>query len=939
LKNLIIKNYKKEINHAKSGSPPLIKDKIILKHSAQQITRSIMKVSLLLKTITCSLILLLIAASCGPQTKEELFKKGISAADDGNLRGAIVLFRSAIEKDANFWEARYRLADAYMRIGRYDQAEKEFEKVARQNPAIADLPLKFGELFTLTGRTDKAIGHIEDYLSSYPENYQAMVILGRAHLLKNDHDMAQFYLRRALDLDRKNTSAMLYLAELLLRQNNEEAAWSYAEEVIAIDRRNAAAHRLLARLEMRGGDRQRALELYRRVTLLEPGDIESRFIAGLILIEFGQLEQAEESAGHMLELFPASHRGQQLKGFVQYGRGNFDEAIRQFHKAIDVEPSLLSWQFLGLCYFQLGKFELALNQFNKVLDFRPQSLQARLMVGMTLLRQRRIEDAIREIRRTIQLDNKNALAHHLLGSALMADGHYDEATAAFEIAVELNPALAEGRLGRGIVTVSSNTRESVEEETVEGLEQLPDFLENRLLLVTQYLSRQNYAAAMRVLKDGMRGTESDAVLYNYMAAVHFAQKNPEEAVRFLQKAKLAKSDYLTPYFNLAAYHTSRREYAEAVKEYQAILAVNSTDVRALLQLGLTWELAGDDQEAVRYFTAAKNTRDPRGYLSLANHYMKKGDSASALAVISDGLLIHAEEGSLLEFLGRIKVFRKKYDEAITVFQRLEQVRPGIGLPLLVGTLLHQGQFDKAEELAVRIIRMNPVAATGYLLLAMTREQRGDLDKAIAVLRDGVSKTGGDIQMEMHIAALYERKADFPGAEATYEKIRRNHPHYYPAIFALGAVRDRLGDKREALKFYQETLSKAADYTPALNNLAYLYADNFGSREEALALALRAFRNEPGNAAVMDTLGYVLLRNGRIDEAGNLLAKAAALLPENPAVHYHLALVHMARGDGDAAADLLRRSLQLGEFSGDAEAVKLLKQLDPTREAIGTKAGQ
>ena len=74
------------------------------------------------------LFIFLFVVSCGGQTKEELFQEGNRLNREGNFRGAVVLYKNALEKDVNYIDARIGLADAYLNSGNFDRAEKEFHK-------------------------------------------------------------------------------------------------------------------------------------------------------------------------------------------------------------------------------------------------------------------------------------------------------------------------------------------------------------------------------------------------------------------------------------------------------------------------------------------------------------------------------------------------------------------------------------------------------------------------------------------------------------------------------------------------------------------------------------------------------------------------------------------------------------------------------------------
>ena len=136
----------------------------------------------------------------------------------------------------------------------------------------------------------------------------------------------------------------------------------------------------------------------------------------------------------------------------------------------------------------------------------------------------------------------------------------------------------------------------------------------------------------------------------------------------------------------------------------------------------------------------------------------------------------------------------------------------------------------------------------------------------------------------------------------------------------------MGKKKEALAKYQETISKSEKYVPALNNLSYLYSEGYGSPQAALRHALSAYTLEPGNPAVMDTLGYALLKNRRLDDARKVLEKVVTLLPNNPSVQYHLALVYREKGEKKLAIDTLQKALRLGAFPEAGQAQTMLAEL-------------
>ncbi|MDZ7644748.1 MAG: tetratricopeptide repeat protein [Woeseiaceae bacterium] len=80
------------------------------------------------------------------------------------------------------------------------------------------------------------------------------------------------------------------------------------------------------------------------------------------------------------------------------------------------------------------------------------------------------------------------------------------------------------------------------------------------------------------------------------------------------------------------------------------------------------------------------------------------------------------------------------------------------------------------------------------------------------------------------------------------------------------------------------LRQNPDNFTALNNLAWLYFTSGDSRAEALAR--RAYEAAPDNGSVADTLGWILVSNGSLDEGVDLLRRAVELSDGRATIRYH-----------------------------------------------------
>ena len=158
--------------------------------------------------------LILWLGGCTGSGKEELLAEGVELYGKNNYRGAIVLFKNALDQDPSFYQARFLLADAYLQSGRFDIAEREFRKVAHQAPDYPGLPLKLGELYIQLNRPEEAAGAVTPYLQQHPDDPRALRLLGIARALQGELQEAQHHFRRALAIDPQNSEVQRALADL-----------------------------------------------------------------------------------------------------------------------------------------------------------------------------------------------------------------------------------------------------------------------------------------------------------------------------------------------------------------------------------------------------------------------------------------------------------------------------------------------------------------------------------------------------------------------------------------------------------------------------------------------------------------------------------------------------------------------------------------------------
>ena len=110
--------------------------------------------------------------------------------------------------------------------------------------------------------------------------------------------------------------------------------------------------------------------------------------------------------------------------------------------------------------------------------------------------------------------------------------------------------------------------------------------------------------------------------------------------------------------------------------------------------------------------------------------------------------------------------------------------------------------------------------------------------------------------------------------------------------------------------YQEMIKTVLAHLPGIPVqmvLGDLDAYNHKSKplKDALKLAKKAVSLAPNNGIILDTLGWILFKQGENQKALNTLKKASSLLPNNATILYHIGIVQYSSGNKSAAKENLK----------------------------------
>jgi tetratricopeptide (TPR) repeat protein len=150
-------------------------------------------------------------------------------------------------------------------------------------------------------------------------------------------------------------------------------------------------------------------------------------------------------------------------------------------------------------------------------------------------------------------------------------------------------------------------------------------------------------------------------------------------------------------------------------------------------------------------------------------------------------------------------------------------------------------------------------------------------------------------------------------------------------------RSLVSEKRMDIELLEQDLREMLRHDPsnplALNALGYSLANLTDRYDEALELIRKALSLKPDDAAIMDSMGWVLYRLGNYQESLDYLTKALSLFP-NHEVAAHLGEVLWVTGQHEKALSVFTEALAKEPDSQILKSTMERLQIDPDQLETG-----
>jgi len=384
---------------------------------------------------------------------------------------------------------------------------------------------------------------------------------------------------------------------------------------------------------------------------------------------------------------------------------------------------------------------------------------------------------------------------------------------------------------------------------------------------------------------------------------------------------------------------------EALYAYAHVLSRLNDDDRALEVLAKVLGIVPDNVNA---------------NISYVSILQQQGKGEEATAWLEKALQRNDKDFDLRMFYARLLTDEKQYDVARRQFEILSAQDPNnTDVLYALGLLyLQSNRLDEAAPYFQRLSTMGQHAGEAGYYLGRIAEEKGDMQQAAdwyRSLNDGVNYFDAQVRLGVILARqdkmddarrhlqsipvenqeqknilvqaeaelLTERK-EYEEAMAVYDQALENDPNP-DLLYARAMLAEKMGRLDILERDLKEIIRNDPNHAQALNALGYTLADQTNRYQEAYDLIRKALDLSPDDFYILDSMGWVLYRMGRLDESITYLNKALSARPD-PEIAAHLGEVLWVKGEKAAAKDIWEAAIK--ETPKDTRLLDVIKRFNP-----------
>lgn len=728
----------------------------------------------------------------------------------------------------------------------------------------------------------------------------------------------------------KEKARHLERGQAYLAQGNTEAAILEFKNVVQIDPLDARGRYQLALTYLKRDDPSRLAEARDHLAVAvqeDPTNLDARASLVEVCLRLGEAASAATHAESAVRLAPGNPRALLLRGRAYLASGRTDDAIADLSKAAAQGPKTAE----PLVYLARGlmakkEYEQARQHLERAVGLDPKSGAAQIALGDLLVLRSDNENAEKAYRRALELGPDDEAAFLKLSGFLRRSERWEATEAVCRQYVAVKPNDPAAQLALGSFYRERGQLETAQKHLQRARELDPDSAVALDKLLELKLDRGDIGGVRADIQKLVARRADHPLAKYYQARIELTQKNYGEAIRLLRELTQRHPEVGTAQLTLGMALAASGDRPGAVQAFEKATTVKPVAAKAHLALA-ELHLAQNSPPHLAELEARRAYELNPGHVptvfAYARALARTSQIPKAVSVLSTAATEHPRDPSLPYGLGLLAREQGNTEEALEHFAQSLVLDPRYETALreMTAIYLEQKKYAEAHKRIEAQLKVAPNPLEYLVLRGQVFEAAGQTQEAEGAYTQAMNSADVASDAYARLATLYLKSKQVDAATRRYETELAKNPKQLGPYVILGILSHVKGDTAQARRHYEAAVELNARAAIASNNLANILADEGKELDRALKLAEASYRERPGDANVVDTLGWVYYQKTSYPQAASLLSTAQRMAPRNPIIAYHYGMALSKLKDRKAEAKkVLQSVLDLGPKFPKADEV-------------------
>ncbi|MBN2316228.1 MAG: tetratricopeptide repeat protein [Sedimentisphaerales bacterium] len=286
------------------------------------------------------------------------------------------------------------------------------------------------------------------------------------------------------------------------------------------------------------------------------------------------------------------------RGVVYKSRGEYDRAILEYNKAIEIDPgSTKAYHNRGNAYQEKSEYDRAIRDYTMAIEIDPNYAIAYTGRGNVFNAKGEYVRAIEDYTKAIQFDPKFVEAYNNRGITYAYNGEYDRAILDFTKVIEIDPKYTDAYINRGCVYENKGKYDRAIQDYIKVIEIDPEDASAYNNRGNIYTNKGEYDRAILDYDKAIEIDPKYAVAHYNRGNTYYKKDEYDRAILDYDKAIEIDPYYAVAYNNRGTAYYEKGEYDRAILDYDKVIEINPGCAVAYLDRGEFYAELGKSEEA------------------------------------------------------------------------------------------------------------------------------------------------------------------------------------------------------------------------------------------------------------------------------------------------------------------------------------------------------